>query len=346
MTSTSTLSTDIQKQQNISEKKTIISVVIEGYNQSRDLGTVNETIAALRNQTFPINQVEIILVGSSEQTKGWSEIFSNESDFIDIKTLSYDDANYYQLKNGGATLAVGDIVAFTDSDVHPKPTWLSVIAQGIAQGADVVVGPSLFRQPGGLSSDFPLMQILASVTWGWPVGKGNIYKDNLLQAAGFMDHNVAMKTEVFLSHPYRTEFGRIIASPLLYRALVNDGLNVAYRSEQQAGHFFSWKYWLISLHFRYGYEVYNLRRLDKQYPNQWITKTWMLEPLATMIWHVLLDIPRWFRFGRHLNHSFFYRLACLPLLITVSSIGRSSEMLGMYATMIAPKKMKKWAENV
>ncbi|MEY3555360.1 MAG: glycosyltransferase family 2 protein [Microcystis aeruginosa L111-01] len=340
------LSTETENSDKIIDKNPIISVVVEGYNQSRDLGTVNDTLQALKKQTFPLKQVEIILVGSSIQTQGWEKIYRNDSDFLSIKTLSYDDANYYELKNGGANLANGDIVAFTDSDVCPKPSWLSAIAQGIAQGADVVVGPSLFRQPNGLSSDSPLLMVLSSVTWGWPVGKGNIYKDNLLQAAGFMDHNVAMKTVVFLKHQYRTEFGRIIASPLLYRSLANDGLNITYHSQQQACHFFSWKYWLISLHFRYGYEVYNIRRLDPQYPNHWISKTGILEPLVTMIWHILLDIPRWFRFSRHLGQSFPYRLACLPLLPILSTLGRGAEMVGMYATMINPEKMKKWAENV
>ncbi|MEM8673185.1 MAG: glycosyltransferase family 2 protein [Cyanobacteria bacterium P01_G01_bin.67] len=346
MTANLAKSTEPKNQQTLSDQKTIISVVIEGYNQSRDLGTVEETLAALRNQTFPLAQVEVILVGSSEQTEGWKEIFRDESEFLEIKTLSFDDANYYELKNGGANLAVGDIIAFTDSDVCPRSTWLAAISEGIAKGADVVVGPSLFRQPGGLEPDSALMHVIATLTWGWAVGKGNIYQDNLLQAGGFMDHNVAMKTSIFLSHRYRTEFGRVLSSSLLYRALLNDGLNIAYRSQQQAAHFFSWKYWLISLHFRYGYEVYHLRRLDKQYPNQWITKTGILEPLVTMIWHILLDIPRWFRFSRHLNRSLFSRILCFPLLLIVSTLGRGAEMLGMSATMIAPQKMKKWAENV
>lgn len=346
MTVNYSLSTDTKKSDKIIDKNTIISVVIEGYNQSRDLGTVNDTLQALKKQTFPLKQVEIILVGSSIQTQGWEKMYRNDTDFLSIKTLSYDDANYYELKNVGANLANGDIVAFTDSDVCPKPSWLSAIAQGIAQGADVVVGPSLFRQPGGLSSDSALLQVLSSVTWGWPVGKGNIYKDNLLQGAGFMDHNVAMKTSVFRRHQYRTEFGRIIASPLLYRSLANDGLNIAYQSQQQAGHFFSWKYWLISLHFRYGYEVYNIRRLDSQYPNQWITKTGIFEPIVTWIWHILLDIPRWFRFSSHLTPNLPYRLACFPLLLIFSIVGRGSEMMGMYATMFNPSGMKQWAENV
>ncbi|MEM8673184.1 MAG: glycosyltransferase family A protein [Cyanobacteria bacterium P01_G01_bin.67] len=339
-------STEVKNQQTVLDQKTIIPVVIEGFNQSRELGTVNQTLEALRNQTFPLAQVEVILVGSSEQTEGWKEIFRDESEFLEIKTLSFDDANYYELKNGGANLAVGDIIAFTDSDVCPRSTWLAAISEGIAKGADVIVGPSLFRQPGGLDPDFPLMQILASVSWGWAVGKGNIYQDNLLQAAGFMDHNVAMKTSVFLSHPYATEFGRVIASPLLYRDLANDGLNIAYQSLQQAGHFFSWKYWLFNLHFRYGYEVYNLRRLDKQYPNQWITKAMILEPLVTMIWHILLDIPRWLRFSRHLNRRLFARWGYLPLVLIISTVGRGVEMLGMVATMIAPQQMKKLTKNL
>ncbi len=337
-------STQIKTETETIDQKPKISVIVEGYNESRELGTVNETMEALKKQDFPLSQVEIILVGSSAQAQGWQKIYADEIIFGNVKTVSFDGANYYDLKNGGAEIASGEIIAFTDSDVWPKPSWLSAIAEGINKGADVVVGPSLFRQPGGLSSDSFLMKVFASITWGWAVGK--TYKEGNFQAAGFMDHNVAMRAKLFDNHHYRTDLGRVIASPLLYRDLANDAFNIAYQSQQQAAHFFSWDYWLIRLHFRYGYEVYHIRRLDRQYPNQWITQTKILEPLVTMIWHILLDIPRWFRFSHHLKINLAYRLALLPLLILASTAARGAEMMGMYATIIAPKTMKKWAENV
>jgi glycosyltransferase involved in cell wall biosynthesis len=323
----------------------VISVIVEGYNESRELGKALETIEALKKQDFPLEQIEIILVGSEQQTQEWNKLYSGETCFFSLKTVDFDNAHYYELKNGGAGIASGEIIAFTDSDVHPKLSWVSTIVEGIRNGADVVVGPSLFRQEGGFSPDSPLMRVLASITWGWVVGKGK--KDgDLLLAAGFMDHNVALKASLFGDHKYRTDLGRVCASPLLYRDLANAGLKIVLQSKQQAAHFFSWDYWLIKLHFRYGYEVYQLRRLDKQYPNQWIAQTKILEPLVTMAWHVLLDIPRWFRFSSLLGTNIAYRLSLLPLVIGLSTIARGAEMVGMYSTMLTPDNMKQWAQNV
>ena len=39
-------------------QKPLVSVVIEGYNESRSLGTAVETLEALQRQDFPLDQVE------------------------------------------------------------------------------------------------------------------------------------------------------------------------------------------------------------------------------------------------------------------------------------------------
>jgi glycosyltransferase involved in cell wall biosynthesis len=323
----------------------LISVIVEGYNESRDLGTADETMAALRQQNFPLQQVEVILVGSPEQTQEWQQTYANQVDFFAVKMLATKGEHYYELKNTGAAVALGKIVAFTDSDVRPKATWLSAIAETIQAGADVVAGPSLFRPiHNRLSPDSPLMRVFASITWGWIVGKHK--QGAFLRAVGFMDHNVAMRTEVFRDHRYRTEFGRVIASPLLYRALANAGLTIAIQPQQQAAHHFTFKYWIFNLHFRYGYEVFHLRRLDHDYPNQWIAQTRLLEPLVTLIWHLLLDIPKWFRFSSLLDTNLAYRVAMLPVVIVLSTIAHTAEMLGMYSTLIAPKAMEQWSRTV
>lgn len=336
-----TSKTQIRTEQGTTIKKPVISVILEGYNETRDLGIVQETMEALRQQDFPLNQVEVILVGSSTQSQEWEKLYSSDTDFCSIKTVEFDDAHYYQLKNGGAQIALGEILAFTDSDVQPKPTWLSSIVEGIRNGADVVVGPSLFRQKGPLTPATPLIPVVSSITWGWIISKG---ENGQPKAVGFMDHNVALRADVFRDYQYRTDLGRVCASPLLYRTLTKAGIKVTLQSKQQATHYFSWVYWL-RLHFRYGYEVFHLRRLDKQYPNQWIAQTKVLEPLVTMIWHILLDIPRWFRFSSVLQTHLSYRWAVLPIVIALSTIARAVEMFGIYATMLAPISMKQWAEN-
>ena len=92
--------------------------------------------------------------------------------------------------------------------------------------------------------------------------------------------------------------------------------------------------------------MFRLRRLDSDYPNQWISRTSIFEPLVTMAWHMMLDVPRWFRFAGLLGTGPLFRLGFLPLLILLSATARGAEMAGMYATMMAPEKMRKWAENV
>lgn len=321
-----------------------ISIVVEGYNESRDLGSATDTIRALEQQDFPLEGIEVILIGSEEQVDVWNQEFAEQAKFHAIKAVAQGGANYYELKNGGAELATGDIIAFTDSDVRPGTTWVRAIVEGIENGADVVVGPSLFRQEGGLSSDSAIMRVAGAITWGWILGKRN--RGTIPEVRGFMDHNVAMRSRVFRAHQYRTDFGRIIASPLLYRSLVNAGAQITVQPKQQAAHRFTWHYWLISLEFRFGHEVFRLRRLDRDYPNQWITRTSIFEPIVTAVWHMMLDIPRWFRYGSLLPSSVLYQVACLPLLIGLSSVAHVLEMLGMYATMVAPERMRRWAENV
>jgi hypothetical protein len=111
-------------------------------------------------------------------------------------------------------------------------------------------------------------------------------------------------------------------------------------------HYFAWGYWLKGLHFRYGYEIFMLRRLDKHYPNQWIARTNVLEPVISMMWHILLDFSRWFRVSRLLGIPLLRRISILPVLLGMSCLAHTAEMLGMYSTMVSPESMRNWAESV
>jgi len=98
--------------------KPAISVIVEGYNDSLDLGSALETVKSLANQTWPLERVEIILAGSVQQASAWQEALAQERRFFAVKVIGAD-AHYYRLKNLGAEAASGDILAFTDSDALP-----------------------------------------------------------------------------------------------------------------------------------------------------------------------------------------------------------------------------------
>ena len=320
-----------------------ISIVLEGFNETRERGTADNTLEALRRQDFPLGEVELILVGTAEQSEEWASLCHDPRPFRAVKVLAAEGANYYMMKNRGAAMATGEIIAFTDSDVVPAPTWISCIVSNIRGGADVSVGVSLFQDANAWTARSIFRQMAVSCTFGYILGP---WTGDGIEVRGFMDHNVALRAEIFGQKQYRDEFGRVIASPLLFRELKLQGLRIRLAHEQSVVHHFGWPYWLRKLHFRYGFEVYRLRRLDPHYPNQWISKTGPLEPLVTTAWHMMLDVPRWFRFCRVRKISQPVSWLCLPVLVTLSGIARTTEAAGMYATMIWPEPMARWAGSV
>jgi hypothetical protein len=161
-----------------------------------------------------------------------------------------------------------------------------------------------------------------------------------------MDHNFGLRAETFHQHQYNSKFGRLCGAPLLARSFLDGGKKLVLQPRQRVTHYFSWWYWLKSLHFRYGYEIFMMRRLDKQYPNQWIGRTKVLEPIISMMWHIVLDVPRWFRVSRLLGIRPIRRVLIFPVLMGMSCLAHTAEMLGMYSTMMSPESMRKWAESV
>ena len=318
-----------------------ISVIVEGYNDSLDLGTVEETVEALKNQDFPAEQVEVILVGSIAQADGWKAKYEKEKSFFTVKVIGNDEAHYYQLKNEGAKIASAEILALIDSDVIPEKTWLSTIYEGIAKrGAEVVAGISLFRDESEmLTSESPFLLTAASISWGFVVPKELDQQD--LSPNAFLSHNLGIRSDVFYRHFYREDLGRTCAGSFLFNSLLESGAKLSLQTKQRVAHNFSFWWWLSRLHLRFGYEVFKLRRIDSRYPNKFITKLSLLEPLISLGWHVLLDIPRWFRFSKALQISNGRRVLFLPLVCGLSFLARGAEAIGMYLTIISPEKMRK-----
>src|SRR5215472_15982971 len=112
------------------------SVVVEGYNESLDLGSAASTVKGLLCQTVPSDSVEVILVGTTAQKALWDRQFAGESRFFGIRTIAADGAHYYQLKNLGARAATGDIIVLVDTDVVPEPGCLAAVGASMRIGVD------------------------------------------------------------------------------------------------------------------------------------------------------------------------------------------------------------------
>ena len=120
---------------------------------------------------------------------------------------------------------------------------------------------------------------------------------------------------------------------------------MSFQLNQRVEHNFTLWWWLSRLHFRSGYEIYQLRRIDPRYPNKTLAKMSLVEPLATWFWNVIIDVPRWLRFSKVLKLSKLRQILLLPLLIALSFFARGAEMIGMFTTIFLPERMKHFAEK-
>lgn len=325
------------------ERKPLVSVVIEGYNEVQLATSVTDVLDGLANQDYPLDRIELILVGSEEeQYREWRGMTSATAPFLRVVTVDAEGAPYYVLKNRGAERATGEIIAFVDSDVYPDPGWVSSIVEAIDAGADATAGVSLFRERTARRTPLPVLQTAASVSFGHVVGEERESKTPAAWA--IVAHNVAFRADVFREHSFDTKMGRNCSIGLLHETLKRNGKRIALVPGQRVEHSFSAKWFVYPFHMRVGWEEYTLRRRNSNTPNRWLMRAGPVEPLATMLFYVAVDSRTWFRYSRQLGLSPTGRWARLPLLLLVSTAARASGAVGMYAAMIRPKKSLAWAE--
>lgn len=294
----------------------------------------------LQRQSVPLSSVQVILVGSARQAGQWEREFGAEESFQSIQTIPAADAHYYKLKNLGAKAAVGEIIVLADTDVVPEPEWLAAIKESIDSGAELSAGVSRFYRDSTTPWPAWMLDIAASISWGFIVGETN---GRWVQPRGFLSHNAAFRRDTLVHQLYPEEFGRTCAGSILYGRLVDGGVRIVLNPRQRIAHAFSMRWWIGKLHARFGYEVYRLRRMGSQVVNSQASHLGLLEPVLTMAWHILLDVPQWFRYSRLLGWSLPARLLAVPVLLALSALARGSEMIAMYRTIASPKAMEQFA---
>lgn len=315
-------------------------MVLEGYNESLQLGSADGFMAGLRRQTVLLSEVQVILVGSEAQCEHWRLSFGSDPAFHSIRTIAASGAHYYMLKNRGLREAVGECVVLADTDLVPHPGWLAAIDESFREGADVSAGLSGFFS--GSETHWPrwMLDLAASISWGFILGERD---GRSVDPRGFLSHNVAMRREIAQRYLYPEEFGRTCAGSLLFAQLMDDGVRVVLNPRQRVFHVFDFRWWVGKLHARLGYEVFRLRRLGSRVVDARASRLGLLEPLLTMLWHVAADVPQWFRYRRWAGWSLPGAVLALPFLLGLSCAARGSEMLAMYRTIAAPEAMERFA---
>ena len=322
---------------NLRVMQPLVSIVMEAYNEEYNALTLHfDTLDALRKQDFPLDQVELVLIGSSVEIASMQQPGRPWPAFGRVRTVALDPENsyYWQLKNEGAAAAEGEIVAFIDSDTCPGPHWLSAIVSGLRNGADVVVGPSMYRTP-RLPSDSSWMLAAALPSWGFILAQTSLRREP--RAASLVAHNLAMRRTLLLQHPFRV-IRHSFPSSLLYFDLMRSGAKVVFQREQKVAHGMNFRWWLFRKHFRTGWETYRARSADSAWPRiPALEKMRLIEPVVLRLGLVCRDARHWFRFAWAVGISRFRAIVLFPLAVMASFAARGAEAVGMYAAMFAPK---------
>ena len=317
--------------------KPLVSVIVEAYNEEANaLAPPEETFQALLKQDFPLEQTELIVLGSAQQIAHWKVAYAELPRFQRVQMLSAppEHSHYWQLKNKGVELAEGDIVALLDCDAPPMPQWLSSGVRALREGADASVGPSQYRTS-RLKPDSPWMLAAALPSWSFSLHMSSTRQQ--LRAASLLAHNLIVRRSLLLQYPFRL-FRRSFPSSLLFFELQRSGVKFSYQPQQRVAHPMNFRWWLARAHFRRGWETYAGREADPGWPRlRLLRRLRWIEPVVLRMGLVCCDASHWFRFSRMLGVGRAKAIVLFPIALVASLLARTSEMIGMYAALLAPK---------
>ena len=144
------------------KKTTLISVVVPTYNEESSIG---RCLTALKNQTFPQKDYEIIVVDNNSTDKTTQTVSK-----IGVKIFSEKMQGYVFALIKGCSRAKGEIIAITDADTLVSRDWLEKIYQAFREDSQVAYlgGKAIFEPKTFLS-------ILIEPVWNlgcWLLGFG------------------------------------------------------------------------------------------------------------------------------------------------------------------------------
>lgn len=323
----------------------LVSVVVEGFNEVALATSLTDVLEALMAQDYPLECVELILVGDEARYRDWLADYGHGSRLHGAMAVPVPDGTlYYELKNLGAAQASGEIIAFVDSDVHPDPGWLSAIVRGISRGADVVSGVSAFWSRGRFRPPGPLLEAAASVCWGHTAARQPSSGEGSQPSGGLLAHNVAGRADVIRRIPFRTESGRNCGSSLFFADLKASGARIDFLPDQRVNHSFAPTWFLYPLHLRVGWEEHVTRRITQSRRSRVLRRLGPLEPPVVALIATAADLRAWPLYSRALGHPPRVAVLRFPLVFAASLAARTAGMLGEYAALVMPQRSRAWAE--
>jgi glycosyltransferase involved in cell wall biosynthesis len=120
----------------------VISVIIPALNEASMIG---KCLASLSQTRFPRSRFEVVVAdnGSTDRTLDVVQSFSAK---LDVKVLQQPGVTISALRNLGAGVARGKVLAFLDADCVVPESWLADVARQMSAGPERVIG-SRYRIP-------------------------------------------------------------------------------------------------------------------------------------------------------------------------------------------------------
>ncbi|MGH3744236.1 MAG: glycosyltransferase, partial [Mycobacteriales bacterium] len=114
------------------------SVVLVTHDRRRLL---ERTLDALASQTLPPDEVLVVDNGSTDGTGAVLESRRSRHDPPGLRVITRDaNLPVAQGRNLAVAASRGEVVAFTDDDCRPRPTWLEALVAGMRDGVGLVQG--------------------------------------------------------------------------------------------------------------------------------------------------------------------------------------------------------------
>lgn len=109
-----------------------ISVIVPTYH---DWDRLRLCIAALAKQSYPSDAFEVIIVNNDPDDHGLNLKLPEN-----FKLITQGKPGSYAARNAALSLAIGEIIAFTDSDCIPDKDWIKNAVARLDEGAERVAG--------------------------------------------------------------------------------------------------------------------------------------------------------------------------------------------------------------
>jgi glycosyltransferase involved in cell wall biosynthesis len=210
------------------------SLVIPAYNEERLLGRLLDTIDVARAVYGPADAIEVI-VADNVSTDRTAEIAAHRGCHV----VTVEKRVIAAVRNGGAHVARGEILAFVDADSQVHPQTFVEIDRALATGRVVggATGAELERMSLGIAMVYLTLVPIALVT-GMDTGVVFVRREDFEELGGYDESRLVAEDVAFLFA--LKQLGRTRGQRL--KRVTNAKVIVSTRKFDEFG---DWHYWAL-----------------------------------------------------------------------------------------------------